>query len=138
MKSINLADYPFHYKLQTRWKDMDSFRHVNNAIFLTYIEDARVIFFKRWNLIDEKKSIIVASIKLDFFQQLNHPSELIVGQRISRLGTTSFDIDSAVFIKDKPDTVATSKVICVCFDYKENKSVSVYPEIISDSNAENN
>ena len=138
MKLINLTDYPFHYKLQTRWKDMDSFRHVNNAIFLTYIEDARVNFFKRWNLIDEKKSIIVASIKLDFFQQLNHPSELIVGQKISRIGTTSFDIDSAVFIKDKPDKVATSKVICVCFDYKENKSVSVYPEIISDSNAENN
>ena len=133
MKLIKLTDYPFHYKIQTRWKDMDSFMHVNNAIFLTYIEDARVNLFKRWNLRDKTKSIIVASIELDFLQQLTHPSELIVGQKISRIGTTSFDIDSAVFIKDKPDTVAISKVICVCFDYQRNKSVSVYSEIISDS-----
>ena len=133
MKSLRLTAYPFHYKLQTRWKDMDSFHHINNAVFFTYIEDARVNFFKRWNLQDDTKSIIIASIKIDYFQQLTHPSQLIVGQKISRIGSTSFDIESAVFIKDKPDTVATSKVICVCFDYKENKSVSVYPEIISDA-----
>ena len=133
MKLIKLTDYPFHYKIQTRWRDMDSFMHVNNAIFLTYIEDARVNLFKRWNLIDKTKSIIVASIKLDFLQQLTHPSKLIVGQKISRIGTTSFDIASAVFKNDEPDAVATSKVICVCFDYQRNKSVSVYSEIISDS-----
>ena len=133
MKLINLTDYPFHYKIQTRWKDMDSFMHVNNAIFLTYIEDARVNLFKRWNLRDKNKSIIVASIKLELLRQITHPSELIVGQKISRIGTTSFDIQSAVFINDEPGSVATSKVICVCFDYKKNKPVSVYPEIISDS-----
>ena len=133
MKLIKLTDYPFHYKIQTRWRDMDSFMHVNNAIFLTYIEDARVNLFKRWDLRDKTKSIIVASIKLDFLQQITHPSELIVGQKISRIGTTSFDIASAVFKNDDPDAVATSKVICVCFDYQKNKAVSVYSEIISDS-----
>ena len=112
---------------------MDAFRHVNNSIFLTYIEDARVNLFKRWNLRDKNKSIIVASIKLDLLRQITHPAELIVGQKISRIGTTSFDIESAVFINDESDSVATSKVICVCFDYNKNKPVSVYPEIISDS-----
>ena len=130
--SHNLSDFPFHYELQTRWKDLDAFGHVNNAVFLSYIEDARITFFKRWNLCDEKRSIIMASAKIDYLRQIDHPSHLIVRERISRIGRKSFDIESAVFFKDDADAVATSIVTCVCYDYKQNESVPVYPEIIED------
>jgi len=130
--SYDLSDFPFHYKLQTRWKDMDAFGHVNNAVFLSYIEDARITFFKRWNLCEKKRSIIMASAKIDYLRQIDHPSHLIVGERISRVGRKSFDIESAVFIKDETDAVATSMVTCVCFDYEQNESVPVYKEIIED------
>ena len=130
--SHNLSDFPFHYELQTRWKDLDAFGHVNNAVFLSYIEDARITFFKRWNLCDENRSIIMASAKIDYLRQIDHPSHLIVGERISRIGRKSFDIESAVFIKDEVDVVATSMVTCVCYYYEQNKSVSVYKEIVED------
>ena len=91
--SHNLSDFPFHYELQTRWKDMDAFGHVNNAVFLSYIEDARITFFKRWNICDDKRSIIMASAKIDYLRQIDHPSHLIVGERISRIGRKSFDIE---------------------------------------------
>ena len=130
--SYDLSDFPFHYKLQTRWKDMDAFGHVNNAIFLSYIEDARITFFKRWNLCEKKRSIIMASAKIDYLRQIDHPSHLIVGERISRIGRKSFDIESAVFIKDEVVVVATSMVTCVCYDYEQNKSVPVYKEIVED------
>ena len=65
-----LSDYFFHYPMQTRWKDMDSFRHINNATFLTYIEDARISMFNHWNIKDEKQSIIIASITMDYHRQL--------------------------------------------------------------------
>ena len=130
--SPDLSDFPFHYELQTRWKDMDAFGHVNNAVFLSYIEDARITFFKRWNLSDEKRSIIMASAKIDYLRQIDHPSHLIVGEKISRIGKKSFEIESAVFIKDEADAVATSMVTCVCYDYTQNESVSVYSEIVAD------
>ena len=130
--SHNLSGFPFHYELQTRWKDLDAFGHVNNAVFLSYIEDARITFFQRWNLSDEKRSIIMASAKIDYLRQIDHPSHLIVGEKISRIGKKSFEIESAVFIKDEADAVATSMVTCVCYDYTQNESVSVYPEIVED------
>ena len=40
--SHDLSDFPFHYEIKTRWKDMDAFGHVNNAVFLSYIEDALI------------------------------------------------------------------------------------------------
>ena len=128
----NFTDYPHHYELKTRWKDIDSFGHVNNAVFLTYIEDARITFFYRWNIIEMKKSLIVASIKIDYLQQIDHPSDLIVGQKISRIGNSSFDIQSAIFIKDDPKPAANTVVTCVCFDYEQNKPVQVYDEIKAD------
>ena len=132
MSVEKITDYPHHYELKTRWRDIDSFGHVNNAVFLTYIEDARILFFRRWKITEMKKSLIVASIKIDYLQQIDHPSDLIVGQKISRIGNSSFDIQSSLFIKGQPKPAARSVVISVCFDYEQNKSVPVYDEITAD------
>ena len=132
MSVEKITDYPHHYELKTRWRDIDSFGHVNNAVYLTYIEDARILFFRRWKITELKKSLIVASIKIDYLQQIDHPSDLIVGQKISRIGNSSFDIQSTLFIKGQSKPTARSVVISVCFDYEQKKSVPVYDEITAD------
>ena len=128
----SLEDFLFHHNIQTRWKDMDSFGHINKAVYLTYIEDARTTLFKRWNLKSQNKSIIVASLKIDYFTQIKHPSKLIIGSKISRIGNRSFDIQSAIFIDGLKKPAALSLVICVCYDYENGKSVTVYDEIRND------
>lgn len=132
---LNLNDFPFHFEINTRWKDLDAFGHVNNATFATYVEDARVSMFDRWNLSQTpgKRSVIAASLKLDFKQQLTHPSKIIIGQRISRIGTTSFDIEAVIYKKDSPQTpICETLLTCVCFNYDDQKSVKVYSEIVND------
>ncbi|MBC8312420.1 MAG: acyl-CoA thioesterase [Candidatus Marinimicrobia bacterium] len=132
---FRLDDFPFHFEIKTRWRDLDAFGHVNNATFATYIEDARISMFERWNLSQTagKRSVIAASLKLDFKQQLSHPSKIIVGQRISRVGTTSFDIQAVIFKKDAPNSpICETLLTCVCFNYEVQKSVKVYPEIVED------
>ncbi|MBP6731369.1 MAG: thioesterase family protein, partial [Chitinophagales bacterium] len=39
------AKFRFKMKLDIRWSDMDEMRHVNNAVYLTYFEQARVYYF---------------------------------------------------------------------------------------------
>ena len=132
MNFSNIENFPFLYELNTRWKDMDTFGHVNNAVFLTYIEDARISLFQRWKLNNREKSIIMASIKIDYLRQVSHPSNLVVGQRISRLGKTSVDIHSVLFTQKDLQPAAAAVVSAVCFDYEANKSVPVYSEIKAD------
>ena len=132
---LTLDDFPFHFEINTRWRDLDAFGHVNNATFATYVEDARISMFKRWDLSQTSgtRSVIAASLKLDFKQQLSHPSEIIVGQRISRIGTTSFDIQAAIYKKDGPNSpICETLLTCVCFNYDEQKSVRVYSEIVKE------
>ena len=99
-KILTLNDFTFQHSLKTRWIDLDAFRHVNNATFLSYIEDARILFFKRWIINLKEKSLIVASVKIDYINQLEHPSNIIIGQKVSTMGTKSFDIQSAIFKED--------------------------------------
>ena len=129
---VSINEFPFHHNIQTRWKDMDSFGHINNAVYLTYIEDARTSFFKRWNLKGKSKSVIVASIKVDYISQIKHPSELIIGSKILRIGNSSFDILSGIYTDKQSETVVISLVTCVCYDYEKAISVPVYDEIKND------
>ena len=132
MINHNISDYNLNYSMHTRWKDMDSFQHINNAAFLTYIEDARISMFNRWNINDVKKSIIVASLKINYHIQLKHPCRIIIGQQISRIGNTSFDISFGIFIDGNNSPISTGMVTCVCFDYNKNLPVPVFSEIKKD------
>lgn len=129
----NINDFNFHYKIETRWKDLDAFQHINNAVYATYIESARVDLFKRWGIpgTNTGKSIIMASLKISYLKQLKHPSSLVIGQRVSRLGKTSFDIESIIFDEEQ-NPVCHAIVVAVCFDFDSQKSVDVYESIISD------
>jgi acyl-CoA thioester hydrolase len=57
-----------------------------------------------------------------FLSQVHHPCALEVGSRISRLGNSSFDIESGVFApgEDRPASIA--RATSVWFDYAENCS----------------
>ncbi|MAR15201.1 MAG: hypothetical protein CMG21_01945 [Candidatus Marinimicrobia bacterium] len=135
-KNRKLKEYPLHVEIETRWRDLDAFGHVNNAVFATYIETARGTLFKKWNLpFDGKgKSLIVASITINYHQQLKHPTNIIIGQKITRIGNTSFDVGSALFNNNnKEEPIATSKVTVVCFDFEKQKSIPVFKQIVEDS-----
>jgi len=132
LKKIKINDFYFQHKIKTRFRDLDAFKHVNNATFLSYLEDARILFFKRWGINFKEKSLIVASIKIDYINQVNHPSELIICQKISRIGNKSFDNFSVIFFEEK--IVCAATITIVCYDFLSKKTVPVYDEIKKDIN----
>jgi len=132
----DLSAFPFKAKLSTRWKDLDAFGHINNAVYLSYIENARVQLFNLWNITFSGKSIMVVSAQIDYVAQLFHPESLDIGQKVTRVGTKSFDITSGLYKED--GTLACHAIVtCVCFDFNKNKSVPVYPKIIETFHANN-
>ena len=115
-----ITDFTFQHTIKTRWKDLDAFRHINNAVYLTYIEDARIELLRRWKITQDGKSVIVASVKIDYFKQVVHPTDLIIGQKVSRIGNKSFDITTMIFNKKIKKAVCKSIITIVCFDFTLN------------------
>ena len=124
-----VSQYSYFHKINTRWKDLDAFGHINNATFLSYIENARIDLLNIYEINNKSKSIIIASIKIDYINQIDHPTKLIIGQFISRLGNTSFDINADILSNDKKTFYAKSKATCVCFNYITNNKLKVYQKI---------
>ena len=94
---------------------MDSMGHINNSTYLTYYESARVDLFKQYNY--KKIPFIVASIKVNYLKQLHHPSILHIGNKINKIGNTSFDIKSAIFNNNEQSASSTAIITCVSYDY---------------------
>ena len=134
-KKYKISDYTLLCEITTRWRDLDAFQHVNNAVYATYIETARVDLFKRWGIPGSNtgKSIIMASLQIDYYLQLKHPSVLTIGQKIIKIGNTSFEIESVIFDKEQ-NVICRSLVVAVCFDFDIQKPVKVYDSIKNDFN----
>ena len=61
-----------------------------------------------------------------------HPSNFIIGQKVSRLGTKSFDIESVLFSEDKISPICHTIITSVCYDFTTEKSILLYEEIKND------
>ena len=77
-------------------------------------------------------SYIFSAKSLLAIRSIRIPSSLIIGQRVSRIGNKSFDLESVLFIKNNLDPVCVSTIISVAFDFKLNQTVEVYQKIIDD------
>ena len=132
-KNLKLKDYDFTFTVASRWRDMDAIGHINNETILSYFEDVRVRYLSSLSIDinnqSESNSVILASMKIDYYHQVNYPDIFDVGCRIIRVGTKSFDLLSSIFQKNSDKTLVSGLFTIVCFDYVEQKTI-VVPDII--------
>ena len=132
-KNLKLNDYDFTFTVASRWRDMDAIGHINNETILSYFEDVRVRYLSSLSIDiksqSESNSVILASMKIDYYHQVNYPDIFDVGCRIIRIGTKSFDLLSSILLKDSDETLVSGLFTIVCFDYVKQKTI-VVPDII--------
>jgi len=124
---IRLADFSHRVPLQVRWGDVDMLGHVNNAKFFTYDESSRIEYFHPLGAEDARMwkdyGLILASISADFIAQVRYPSELVIGTRIVKIGRSSMNTLSGLFIGES--LVAAVRGVLVWFDYVNQKPMAV-------------
>ena len=129
----SLAAFRHTFPVQVRWSDMDSLGHVNNARFLTYIEDARLNYIQTLGLRDQRPDrpgLIIARIAIDFRQPLFAGDEVILYSRCSRLGRSSFDMEQWIMRRkqDEDQIIAQASATVVVYDYAASKSAPISDE----------
>mgnify|MGYP000653844498 CR=1 FL=1 len=89
--------FPVVVPIQVRFRDLDALGHVNNAVYLTYLEVARAAYFSRlepdWV---GKGHFILARAEVDFLRPILLQDPVEVGVRVVRLGRSSFDMEYLV------------------------------------------
>ena len=117
--------FPFVHEETVRFSDLDGMGHVNNAVFLTYLEQARLAWFRSYG---EEESmpltdVILAHTEIDFRLPLVFGETVSVGVRPSRLGTKSFELEYELRVGER--LVAEARSVLVGYDYDAGQSTEV-------------
>jgi acyl-CoA thioester hydrolase len=115
---------------QVIFRDVDSFGHVNNAVYLTYFEWARA---QMWFDLTEAKGapedigFIMAHAEVDYLAQLGlEPIDICV--RVSEMRNTSLDTVYEIRRRDG-QVAATGKVVVVLYDWHEQRKIPISDEL---------
>ncbi len=125
MESIAQLKQSHHHTITipVKWGEMDAFQHVNNTVFLRYLEDARIDLFNDMGVMEilanERQAPIFASITCDYIAPITYPDTVIVGTQLSQSGPKKIIIEQVIFSQkdNKLATKATS--LCVYYDYEK-------------------
>jgi acyl-CoA thioester hydrolase len=126
------------HRVTVRFRDCDPLGHVNNAVFLTYLEQARFVLWRaQLGFLARHPSdpgprgvgFILARAEVDFRAQARYGDELDVSMRLAGLGRSSFSYDYAITDVATGRTVATARTVQVRFDYDAEKPVPLDAEL---------
>jgi acyl-CoA thioester hydrolase len=121
-----MEGYRFVLPREVEFRDIDAAGHVNNAVYLTYLETVRIKY-----LIDalgpefaSELALIVARIEVDFRSPALFPETLEIGSRVTRIGTTSFVMEHEIRGGDGRLVLEASSVL-VAYDYEASTPMTV-------------
>ncbi|BBZ67974.1 hypothetical protein MINS_34030 [Mycolicibacterium insubricum] len=122
----------FVAEVPVRWSDIDMYQHVNHAVMVTILEEARVVFLKQAFAVDVATTgLLIAEVKVGYKGQLRlTDSPLQVTMWIKRLRAVDFTIGYEVrSVHAAPDSRAAvvAETQLAAFDIEEQKLVRLAP-----------
>lgn len=108
------------------WRDLDALGHVNNAVYATYLETARMEYLAAMSGGKaEAFNLILAEITITYKSPAFLRETLLIGTRVGLIRNSSFTMEAQIVEKETGRLVATSHAVLVHYDYTENRSKPV-------------
>ena len=89
-------------RIEIRWRDLDAYRHVNNAVYATYLEECRDEWMERaLGEAGDLWDFVLARVAIDFRRELHQNDvAVIVRCRLARIGNSSIGTREEIFKQD--------------------------------------
>ena len=114
---------PHEKRIEIRWRDVDAYRHVNNAVYATYLEECRDEWIER--LLDgvgEPWDWVLARVAIDFRRELTQDDDaVIVTCRLQRIGNSSLTLNEVIRTLDG-ELSAEAEAVLVARDRETGRS----------------
>jgi acyl-CoA thioester hydrolase len=111
----------FEHPVDVRWNDVDNLGHVNHAVFLTYLEEARDAFYVQ--TFGGDPIYVVARVEIDLSAEVRYQDRRVtVRVEVERLGTTSLTTVETILTPAR-EVAAEARVVTVRWDASQRKPV---------------
>jgi len=124
----------FSHHLEVRFRDCDAMGHTNNAVYLTYLEQARFAHWRSlWGfgtpqLPPGLPGVILARVECDYKRPTKYGDVVEIRLTVAEIGRTSFRYEYEI-VDEQGRTVVTAKTVQVMYDYGTEKPVPIPDEI---------
>jgi acyl-CoA thioester hydrolase len=136
------GDFAHRVRIDVRFADTDAMGHVNNAVYLTYCEAARIQYWTdvTGEPVAERhhgaESLILAEARITYRAQVFHTDVVTVESRATRIGSSSFTLEHRLTARDEvadgpARLVAISDSILVRYDYATERPTPITPEFVA-------
>ena len=122
-------DFRHRTSVQVRFRDIDAFGHVNNAVVASYVEQARVTYLR--DVLDlnpigpqDRMPLILAMIQLEYLSPIFIEDRLDIGSRVDWVGNTSIGMSHELRAEGGRDLARSSSVL-VTYDYAQARPMPV-------------
>jgi acyl-CoA thioester hydrolase len=111
--------FRFVHPVEVRFRDLDAFGHVNNVVYLTYMESARLAYWahvtgrRDWRQLE----MILARTEIDYRAPAGLDERLQVGVRCVSMRRSSFVLEFEVSEVGTGRVVAEARKVLVHYDY---------------------
>ena len=118
-------EYQFQTEFRVRFRDIDAMGHVNNAVYSTYLEQARADFFREvlGETLSEVGSVL-ASLSIDFRAPVEGDVVVTVALGVPELGTSSIPMRYEIRREDGV-VAATAETVQVVYDREAGSSMPI-------------
>jgi acyl-CoA thioester hydrolase len=126
-----LSDFRFRFPMEVRFRDLDALGHVNNAVYLTYMESARIAY---WLQVTDRPGLegmdmILARAEIDFRAPLQYRDRIDVGVRCASMKRSSLVLEHRILRIPDGLVVADARKVLVHYDYAAGRSTPLPPEL---------
>lgn len=92
----------FRVPLTLRWSDLDAFNHVNNACYLTFIEQARIEWLETMDepWVTAAYGPVLAQTLLNYKLPIEYPASIFVELFVTKLGNSSVTLGHRIVAAD--------------------------------------
>jgi acyl-CoA thioester hydrolase len=121
----------FCHRLDVRFRDCDPMGHANNAVYLTYLEQARLAHWRSLEGFSRGRDIpgvILARAEIDFRKPARYGDVLEVRIGIAAVGRTSFTYEYEI-VDAAGELVVTARTVLVMYDYAANRPMPIPDDV---------
>ncbi len=126
----NLDNFKLILKYPVQWGEMDAANHVNNLVYMRYMESARIAYFEKIKMdttftSGESAGPILAWQDCKYIYPLTYPDTAVVGIRTIEILKDRFKMEAVVFSEKHNRLAALSKQIIIPYNYKSLQKVEL-------------
>jgi acyl-CoA thioester hydrolase len=124
---LAIPGFTLSHDFAPRFRDTDAMGHINNAVYVTYLEVARQEYWRAFSGDEDYRRVpfILAGVHIDFRSEALVSEVLEIGIRCDWIGNKSFAFGYAIHEKRTLRLVAEATSVQVCYDYEAKRSITV-------------